>query len=429
MKLGVMDYMAKGPASAYALSRTVASAIRGFRLRSEVARQRIALERRNLELEAVRAELFAEKERYRILAEAIPQLVWISDSSGCIDYGNQRLWEFTGKADSAQCALESLVHADDATELRSTWDEAVRSGCAFESELRLRRAQDRTWRRHLMRTAPIPSAAGGSVRWLGTFTDIEDQKRAEEDVRRREKLDSIGLLAGGIAHDFNNLLTAILGGASLALASLETGHPAFSMIELVMSSSERAAELTGQLLAYAGTARGLPGPADISSIVADACRLAQASMPANVHLVIETAADIPPVIETNASDVRQMIVNLAINAAEAAGADDGLVTVKTTVRRVDRSEAESGVPGYRLPAGMCLSIEVSDSGPGIDGPAQTRIFDPFFTTKFMGRGLGLAVVQGIARSLCAGVRVRSAPGTGSTFEVLLPLGESRDASV
>jgi FixJ family two-component response regulator len=131
MKLGVMDYMAKGPASAYALSRTVASAIRGFRLRSEVARQRIALERRNLELEAVRAELFAEKERYRILAEAIPQLVWISDSSGCIDYGNQRLWEFTGKADSAQCALESLVHADDATELRSITGSRLAKGVAW----------------------------------------------------------------------------------------------------------------------------------------------------------------------------------------------------------------------------------------------------------------------------------------------------------
>ncbi len=231
MKLGVMDYMAKGAASAQALSMTVASAVQRFRLRQEIAQQRLALEQRNRELEATRAELFDEKERYRILAEAIPQLVWTADSDGGILYGNQRLWEFHGKASVRTFPLESLVHADDRTGLRNKWSEAGRSGGAFESELRLRRAQDQTWRWHLMRTAPIRTTDGGPVHWFGTFTDIEDQKRAEEALRQREKLDSIAALAGGIAHDFNNLLVGIMGGASFARDSLERDHSAYPMLE------------------------------------------------------------------------------------------------------------------------------------------------------------------------------------------------------
>ena len=271
MKLGVMDYLAKGPASAYALSRTVASAVQRFRLQQEIAQQRIALQQRNLELEAIRAELFDEKERYRILAETIPQLVWTADSSGCIHYGNQRLWEFNGNVNTGLWPLENLVHQEDKTELRNKWNEALQSGGGFESELRLRRARDQTWRWHLMRTAPIPAAEKGSVSWFGTFTDIDDQKRAEAALRQREKLDSIGLLAGGIAHDFNNLLAGIMAGASFALESLEPADSAYPVLEIVLRSSERAAHLTQQLLAYAGKVQIFLEPADVSRIARDAC--------------------------------------------------------------------------------------------------------------------------------------------------------------
>jgi two-component system cell cycle sensor histidine kinase/response regulator CckA len=430
MKLGVMDYMVKGPASAHALSRIVASAVQRFRDQEEIAEQRLALEQRNLELEAIRAELFDEKERYRILAETIPQLVWTADSNGCIHYANQRLREFNGNVNAKLWPLESLVHADDRTDLRIKWSDAVRSGCAFESELRLRRAKDQTWRWHLMRTAPIRTTDGGPVRWFGTFTDIEDQKRAEEAIRQREKLAGIGLLAGGVAHDFNNLLAGIMGGASIARDSLEKGHSAYPMLEIVLRSSERAAELTQQLLAYAGKVDVCLEPADISQVARDACEPVRTSIPKNIHLKIETARDIP-VIETNAGHIQQVIVNLVMNAVEAIGEASGVVTVRTAMEPVgpgvgDSGDPQSNVLGYELPAGKYVLVEVSDSGPGMDDQMQTKIFDPFFTTKFMGRGLGLAAVQGIVRSLGGGIRVSSAAGSGSAFQVLLP---ARDAAL
>ena len=428
MKLGVMDYMVKGPASAHALPRVVASAVQRFRFQDEIARQRVALEQRNRELEAIRAELFDEKERYRILAENIPQLVWTADSKGYLHYANHRLWEFNGSVETALWPLDSMVHVDDRNGLWNKWNEAARAGCAFETELRLRRAQDQTWRWHLMRTAPLPAADGGPVRWFGTFTDIEDQRRAEGALRQREKLDSIGVLAAGVAHDFNNLLVGIMGGASVVRESLDQGHPAWPMLEMVLRSSERAAQLTQQLLAYAGKVEVGLEPANISQVVRNACEPVQTSMPPNIRLTIETDDDTPP-IETNAGHLKEVIANLVMNAVEAIGEDDGAVTVRTAVEPVSPETDNSGgaasnVLGYELAEGQYVLIEVSDSGPGMDDQTQTQIFDPFFTTKFMGRGLGLAVVQGIVRSLRGGIRVSSAPGSGSAFQVLLPMRES-----
>jgi PAS domain S-box-containing protein len=424
MKLGVMDYMVKGLASAHALSRIVASGVQRFRDQLEIARQRLDLEQRNMELEAIRAELFHEKERYRILAENIPQLVWTADSTGCVHYANWRLREFNGKANAELWPLESLVHADDREGMRTKWSEGAESGCPFETELRLRRDRDRRWRWHLMRTAPIRTADGGPVRWFGTFTDIDDQKRAEEALRQREKLASIGVLAGGIAHDFNNLLVGIMGGASFAREALEKGHSAYPMLEMVLRSSERAASLTQQLLAYAGKAELVLEPGDISRIARDACEPLRASIPQNIRLTFETANDIPQ-IDTNEGHLQQVIVNLVMNAVEAIGEDDGVVTVKTATVPVGSGVQElfeqPNLLGYELSAGEYALVEVSDTGPGMDDRTQSRIFDPFFTTKFMGRGLGLAVVQGIVRTLGGCIRVSSAAGSGSTFQILLPL--------
>jgi PAS domain S-box-containing protein len=417
MKLGVMDYMAKSAENSMALSRTVASAVQRYRLQEEIAAQRVALEQRNRELEAIRAELFDEKERYRLLAESIPQLVWSADSTGRVLYGNQRLWDFFGVRRDQAGALQDFVQEDDRASLQRKWAEAAPGGEPFECEVRLRTAHEGRW--HLMRTVPIRTPEGGPVHWLGTFTDIEDQKRAEEAVRQRQKLDSIGLLAAGIAHDFNNLLVGIMGGASFAIDSIEKEHPAYPMLELVVRSSERAAHLTQQLLAYAGKVEIMLEPTDLQQVTHDACELVRGSMPVNIQLVVETEDQIP-VIRTSAAQMQQVIVNLVMNAVEAIGNSQGMVKVATSVHHLALEAPQENVLGYKLAAGPYICLTVSDSGAGMDPATRSQIFDPFFTTKFTGRGLGLAAVQGIIRSLGGGIEVSSKFGAGSTFRVLLP---------
>ena len=418
MKLGVMDYVTKGPASAQALSRTVASAVQRYQLQQQIAVQRRVLDHLNQELEAIRAELFEEKERYRTLAEAIPQLVWTADSEGNLHYANWRLWEFSGKSDDRIWPLVSLLHSEDRPELRNRWSEAVRSGRPFETELRLYRAFDRTWRWHLMRTVPMRTGEDGPLRWFGTFTDVEDQRRASEALRQRQKLDSIGLLAGGIAHDFNNLLVGIMGGASFALDSLEDDHPIYPMLEIVLRSSERAAHLTRQLLAYAGKAQTFPELVNVSRVARDTGELLRTTLPKAITLLIDAEKDIPPV-QANTGQMEQLIINLVMNAAEAI-TDDGIIKIRTAVELVAGDHNRENALGFELPLGRYVLIEVSDSGSGMDEKTQMQIFDPFFTTKFVGRGLGLAAVQGIVRSLGGGIQVNSMPGQGSTFRILLP---------
>lgn len=425
MQLGVMDYMAKGPASAHLLSRTVASAVQRFRFQEEIARQRVALEQRNRELERIRTELYDEKERYRVLAEAIPQLVWTADTYGSMRYSNQRLRDYCGRPDKAVCAIEDLVHPDDSAAFRKLWTEAAVSGLTFETELRLRRAADGTWRRHLMRAVPFNTGDRGADNWFGTFTDIEDQRRAEETTRQREKLDSIALLAGGVAHDFNNLLVGIMGGASFAISHLQPDHSLYPMLEIILRSSEKAAGLIQQLLAYAGRVQIFSKTADISAIVRDSCEDVRASLAPSIRLIVESAEHLP-LIETSPPQIGQVVANLVMNAAEAIGDAPGWIRVRSgaPAHSIDTGEpSEPGLHtlGFDLPPGECVAIEVSDSGIGMDRQMLTQIFDPFFTTKFTGRGLGLAVVQGVVRTLGGGIRVSSSPGNGSTFTILLPL--------
>ncbi len=422
MKMGVMDYLPKGPESSQTLPRAVAGAVQRFRLQQQIEEQRRALEQRNRDLEAIRAELFEEKERYRTLTESIPQLVWTADSDGHLHYANKRLWEFSGRDPDAEGGgtwlLKSLVHPEDRAELREQWAEAVRSGRPFEMELRLLRSRDHTWRRHLMRAAPMRAGEEG-VRWFGTFTDIEDQRRAEAALRQRQKLESIGLLAGGIAHDFNNLLVGIMGGASFALDSLEPDHPVRPVLEIVSRSSERAAHLTRQLLAYSGKGQAFPESVDLSRVARQTCDRLRNSMPPGVTLIVDIDKTIPP-LEADAGQMEQLVANLVMNAAEAIGGTS-IVRVRTSVERVQAGNSGTNIPGDPLSSGQYAVLEISDSGCGMDDDTVRQIFDPFFTTKFTGRGLGLAAVQGIVRTLSGGIQVESEPGKGSTFRVLLPL--------
>lgn len=248
--------------------------------------------------------------------------------------------------------------------------------------------------------------------------------RQQECLFQAQKMESIGILAGGIAHDFNNILTGVLGNASLALDSIPAGSPNRVLLQGVIQASERAAHLTRQLLAYAGKGRFVIEALDLSQRVREISALVQTSIPSAVQLRFDLAERLP-CIDGDVAQIQQIIMNLVINGAEAIPqGQPGTVIVTTGVQEVDEEYLGKTLLDMPIAPGTYVTLEVQDTGIGMDQETQSRIFDPFFTTKFTGRGLGLSAVMGIVRGHHGALKIYSTPGCGSTFKVLLPASES-----
>lgn len=409
MKAGASDYLPKGQLSAEALPHAVMNAVERFRMQQRIEQQQSALA--------------MSERRYQILIEAIPQMVWSASAKGQVEYANRRWSEYTGLSveEAAHLGWDRLLHPEDCERTWNVWNRAAESGATFEIEHRLKRASDGSHRWHLVRAVPLLTSQGEITNWLGTCTEIEDQKRAENATREEQKLKGIGRLAGGVAHDFNNLLVCILGGASCAMQSLPASHPAQEMLQEVIQAGERLAELTRRMLAYAGKATFLVQPTDVDRLVQEACESVRASIPETIRLEIRSAPEAPRV-RTDSTHMRQAIVDLVLNAVEAIGEGSlGRISVRTAVVEIGEESIRTCGFGPPAAAGTYVAVEVRDTGCGMDGETRSKIFDPFFTTKFMGRGLGLAAVHGFMRSTGGGVEVESAPGEGTSFRVLLPV--------
>ena len=249
-------------------------------------------------------------------------------------------------------------------------------------------------------------------------SDITDRKQMDERLWHTQKLESIGVLAGGVAHDFNNLLMGILGNASLAVEAIDNREALETSLRDISRAAERAADLTRQLLAYSGKGRFVVQPLDLSRLVSGMVPLVKASFPGKGNLVLSLASDLPAV-EVDKTQVEQVIMNLLINAAEAIGDRGGTVQVTTGFRRFTGGEQQAWLSDTEI-RGDYVGLEVRDNGAGMDEDTLRRIFDPFFTTKFLGRGLGLSAVLGIVRGHKGAIRVSSAPGQGTTFELVFP---------
>jgi two-component system cell cycle sensor histidine kinase/response regulator CckA len=246
-----------------------------------------------------------------------------------------------------------------------------------------------------------------------------ERRNLEEQLRHAQKLESLGLLAGGVAHDFNNLLTGILGNASLVLEVVDPDPEVKGMLQDIIRASERAADLTRQLLAYAGKGKFVIEPVNASSLVRDISELLRSSVPRTVELSLHLHPDLPS-IEGDASQIQQLVMNLILNAVEATGERPGVVRVTTGTRQVRAGDRVAHFRPDPPPPGVYVSIEVMDDGCGMSDIVKTQIFDPFFTTKFTGRGLGLAAALGIVRGHKGSIGVESSEGSGSSFTVLLP---------
>jgi len=257
--------------------------------------------------------------------------------------------------------------------------------------------------------------------------DVTDRRQFDEKMGQTAKLESLGVLAGGVAHDFNNLLTGILGNASLAVEMIPSSSPVCPVLNDLVSASERAATLTKQLLAYAGKGRFVIEALDLSAVVREISHLVQSTIPKTAQIRLDLSSDLP-LIDADAAQIQQLVMNLVINAAEAIPlGETGNVRVTTRTQQVDEVYLAQTFSAAEIRPGDYVSLEVNDTGAGMDAATVARIFDPFFTTKFTGRGLGLSAALGIVRGHKGALKVYSAPGKGSTFKVLFPI-TSRAAS-
>jgi len=380
---------------------------------------------------AAQEALRESEERFRQLANSMPQMVWTARPDGSVDYFNERWYEYTGldRSPGNEQSWNFQVHPEDQQRCYEGWCGSLRSGEPYQMEYRFWDLRENRWRWFIVHARPVRDNAGQIVKWFGSCTDIDEQKTAQTAVLQAQKLECIGLLAGGVAHDFNNLLVGIMGGASFAMDSLTQSHPAYGMLQDVVDASEKAAHLTRQMLAYAGKGRFIIEPVDLSEMVDATAELVTASIPKSVRLELKLDQHLPTV-QTDAGQMQQVAMNLIINAAEAVGENrNGLVTVRTQAEEIAPESRRRDISGNSLPPGTYAVLEVRDTGCGIDSVTLTKIFDPFFTTKFTGRGLGLAAVLGIVRSHQGAIEVETAPSQGSTFRILLPATHTAAAKI
>ncbi len=275
----------------------------------------------------------------------------------------------------------------------------------------------------------------GKTYICGFLRDISRRKKAEEEHRKVEeklqqaqKLESLGVLAGGIAHDFNNMLMVVLGNAELAQMEISETSPARQRLEDINNVAIKAADLCKQMLAYSGKGRFVIRSVDLTETVSEMGRMLEVSVSKKAILNYSLEKGLPA-IEADAVQIRQIIMNLIINASEAIGEKSGVISVKTGLMECDSKYLKETQFHGDIEEGAYVYLEIADTGSGMDKATMEKIFDPFFTTKFTGRGLGLAAVLGIVRGHKGGLKVSSEPGKGTTFRVFFPVMLSVQAAV
>ena len=375
----------------------------------------------NEELAAAHLQIQEERRRYQQLFHYAPDAYLLTDLAGIVREANwsaARLLNVQPRFMPGK-AIVSLVAPEDRARIRAElgrW-QSEPTPKSLEVRLQPRRGEpfDAAITLSVARGGSRDTAIG--FRWL--VRDISAQRQLTEELRMREeaarreaaaseagarhvqKLESIGVLAGGIAHDFNNLLHVVLGNADLARLQLDAAAPAREYLDEVIRATQRAGELTQQLLAYSGRGAIEIRHLNLSDEVREMATLLRTAISKQATLVWELTPGLPAVT-ADPTQVRQVVMNLITNASDALGDAAGTITLRTGID------------------GELVFLEVSDTGVGMDTGTLQRIFDPFFSTKFTGRGLGLAAVMGIVESHHGHIRLRSAPGEGTTFRILFP---------
>ncbi len=382
---------------------------------------------------------------FRTLARAMPNQAWTSGPDGMLNWFNKQVYDFFGAENGTLdgMAWTAYVHADDLGPAAARWESSLQSGETYEVEFRLRRS-DGIYRWHIARAVAIRSESGAITRWVGTNTDIHDQKEAaealsdlnatleqrveertsqlmvaEEALRQSQKMEAVGQLTGGIAHDFNNLLGGISGSLELLDKRLAEGrYDGFERyIASAKESSRRAAALTQRLLAFSRRQTLAPKAVDMNRLVSGMEDLIRRTVGPTITVEVVGAGGLWTT-KIDPSQLENSLLNLCINARDAMAPAGGRLTIETANKWLDDRAAQD----RDLKPGQYVSLCVTDTGAGMTQEVIARAFDPFFTTKPLGEGtgLGLSMVYGFVRQSGGQVRIYSEIGKGTTMCLYLP---------
>ncbi len=396
-----------------------------------------ALRRRIAELERTEAALRASEERLQLALRGAELGMWDWDVANNEIIYDERWAGMVGytaaELGTSFAAFQKLIHPDDAGRVRDAVAQSLRGeDGVFVGEFRMHHKDGHLVWILAKGLVTERDAHGAPLRLCGTHLDITERVEAEAERRRLEaqvqhaqKLESLGVLAGGIAHDFNNLILVILGNAELALGDRPEPPSVRHFLDEIRTAATRASELTNQMLAYSGKGRFVVEQLHLNTLVDEIARLLEVSIPKKTDLRF-ALADASPIVEVDATQIRQVVMNLVTNAADALEGGSGVVTLTTGAMDAGRDYLAKSYVDDHLPAGRYAFLEVHDTGCGMDAATRQRLFEPFFTTKAAGRGLGMAAVLGIVRGHNGTISVRSTAGRGSTIRVLLPLSAGTD---
>ena len=373
------------------------------------------------------AALHASEERYRTIVERAEGIFLADASTGRLLECNAAFLNLLGYApDDVEGMMLHDVDAAGQDDVERLTRALLEQDAPITVERRYRR-QDQSVIEVTLTLSALMSGRGhtlcGAVRDVTEHRQTEKKlRRTEEQLRQAHKMDAVGQLAGGIAHDFNNLLTAILGYAEMIAEALGPGHPQRREAEQIARAGRTAASLTRQLLAFSRRQVLQSAVHDLNGVVSNVDKMLRRLIGEHIDLVLKLAPGLPPV-RVDAGQLEQVLLNLAVNARDAMR-DGGRLTIETTP--VDLDEVNE----YDLAPGPGVMLRVKDTGCGMAAAVQARLFEPFFTTKAPGKGtgLGLSTVYGIVTQSGGAITVKSAPGKGSTFVVVLPAAVAQEAN-
>ncbi len=366
-----------------------------------------------------------ESERqYRELVENAHEGIWVVDENGIITFANQRLSAILGYEEMLGRNINQLVIPDKKRILLKLLVQNMRGLVAQEEIQMICKEGDHV--SAIISSVPIMDGE----RYKGSFamvTDITEKKRMETKLLHQQKMESIGTMAGGIAHDFNNILTGVLGYASLLKHRLRGQAETKRFIDIIETSSLRAADLVRQLLAFS---RGTQ-PEDLqvvypNRVIRETNRLLESSLGKDLQVELDLHQGLPP-IAANSTQVQQAVLNLCLNARDAMP-NGGNITISSAAVDLD-GKPSSHYKDLAAEPGQYVRIRVADNGIGISQGDLDKIFDPFFTTKEVGKGsgLGLAMVYGIVQNSRGYVYVESDQGKGTVFDLLFRVAKHKDS--